>query len=288
MFRRPLYLLIAVFAAVSLACGITVNIPVDQVTAGPTMTDSIKIAEPDAQQADVTLSFGAGKLSLAPGADGALITGEATYNVQDFKPKVEINGSEIRLETGNLQLNGVPHFDQNLKNDWNLKFSAMPMKLSISAGAYEGDYEFGGLALQSLEIMDGAANVQAKFSEPNRTVMDVLRYITGASNVKLSGLANANFRSMTFRSGAGDYTLDFSGKLQNDAVVTVESGISRVILIVPDGVSAKVVFKGGLANVKMSGSWEKSGDGYELKGSGYKLIITVEMGAGDLELRTSQ
>ncbi|MBN1668909.1 MAG: hypothetical protein JW862_17590, partial [Anaerolineales bacterium] len=104
----------------------------------------------------------------------------------------------------------------------------------------------------------------------------------------LSGLGNANFRSMTFRSGAGDYTLDFSGKLQNDAVVAVESGISRVVIIVPEGVSAKLIFTGGLANVSISGSWEKSGDEYELTGSGPRLLITVDMGAGNLELRTRQ
>lgn len=288
MSRRPVYFLIAVLTALSLACGITVNFPVDQVTAGPTQTTNIKIDEPDAQVAKVRLNFGAGELRIAPGADGALISGVASYNVDDFKPNIEIDDDEIRLETGNLEVSGVPKFDQELKNEWDLKFSAMPMQLSINAGAYEGNFEFGGLALQSLEVTDGAANVKLKFSQPNLTVMDVLRYITGASNVTLSGLGNANFRSMTFRSGAGDYTLDFSGKLQNDAVVAVESGISRVVIIVPEGVSAKLIFKGGLANVRASGSWEKSGDEYRLSGSGPSLLITVDMGAGNLELRTSQ
>ena len=44
---------------------------------------------------------------------------------------------------------------------------------------------------------------------------------------------------------AGDYTLDFSGELQRDAVVNIESGISRVVVIVPREMNAKVYFKGG-------------------------------------------
>ena len=44
--------------------------------------------------------------------------------------------------------------------------------------------------------------------------MSILRYETGASTVKLNGLANANFGTLIFSGGAGDYTLDFSGDLQ--------------------------------------------------------------------------
>lgn len=287
MFRRSIILLLAVIVLLSLACGVTVNIPVDQVVAGPTQTIKINVPEPDVEAAVVLLNFGAGELKVSPGAEGDLITGVANFNVDEFKPAIEINQDEIKLETGNLEVNGIPKLNQKLVNEWDLKFSAMPMKLSISAGAYEGTYEFGGLALRSLDITDGAANVQLSFSQPNLEEMDILRYITGASNVRLSGLANANFRSMIFRSGAGDYTLDFSGKLLKDAVVSIESGISRVVVIVPDGISAKVVFKGGWANVSISGNWEKSGGEYMLSGSGPKLLITVEMGAGNLELRSS-
>jgi hypothetical protein len=59
------------------------------------------------------------------------------------------------------------------------------------------------------------------------------------------------------------------------------------VIIVPEGVSAKLIFKGGLANVSVSGAWEKSGDEYKLTGSGPQLLITVDLGAGNLELRTS-
>ena len=73
--------------------------------------------------------------------------------------------------------------------------------------------------------------------------MTVFRYETGASSVKLTGLANANFGTLIFNSGAGDYTLDFSGTLKRDATITVSSGISNLILVIPDGVTANVTVR---------------------------------------------
>jgi hypothetical protein len=136
-------------------------------------------------------------------------------------------------------------------------------------------------------VTDGAADVRLNFSQPNPAEMTTFRYTTGASNVTLKGLANANFAALIFRSGAGNYTLDFSGALRRDATVTLESGVSKVRIVVPDGMSARVYFKGGLSNVTVSGGWKRSGDLYLLEGSGPTLTINVDMGAGSLEFDTT-
>jgi hypothetical protein len=57
------------------------------------------------------------------------------------------------------------------------------------------------------------------------------------------------------------------------------------VIIVPEGTAATVQFEGGLANVDRSGGWRLSGDVYSLAGDGPELRITVELGAGNLELR---
>jgi hypothetical protein len=287
MLNKKIILAITALAMVSVACGVTINLPVDQITTGPTQTEEINIPAPEADTVDLSLTFGAGELNLQPGAETALVSGTATYNVVDFKPKIKIDKQQVRLETGNLDIHGIPNFNSNdIKNKWDLKLGGQPMQLKINAGAYQGDIELGGLALKSLEVNDGAAESRLKFSEANKTEMETLRYITGASSVKLIGLANANFTSMIFRSGAGDYTLDFSGDLQRDAVVTVESGFSQLTIIVPEGTSAKVILKGGLTNVDLSGGWQKSGGAYVLGSSGRLITISMDMGAGNLSLRT--
>jgi hypothetical protein len=285
MLRKPVFVAFLVVALVSLGCGISFNLPERDLKTGATQTEAISIPEPEGDAAKVTLSFAAGRLILAPGAQATLVEGMATYNVNDLKPKIETTGDQVEIRTGDLQISGIPRFGKDVENTWDLKLGTMPMDLRISAGAYEGDFELGGLSLRSLDVTDGAAQVDLNFSKPNAIEMETLRYETGASNVKLTGLANANFRKMTFRSGAGDYTLDFTGELQQDTALEVFSGVSKITIVVPDGMAAVVRFKGGLSNVNTSGGWEKSGDQYQMQGSGPALTIDVDMGAGSLELR---
>ena len=282
--RKPLLAVFIVMTLVTLACGVTIPV---QVKTGPTVTDTINVPllQGNTQSYAVTLSFGAGNFTLKPGAEGAVVSGTATYNVEDFKPKVTINKNVIHVEQGNLKLGGIPNFKNKVRNDWILQLADSPMRLSINGGAYTGRYELGGLSLENLSISDGAADVDLAFSSPNRVDMDTFSYTTGASSVKLTGLANARFAEMKFRSGAGDYLLDFSGSLRFNTNVTIESGLSSVTVVVPVGVSARVTFEGGLANVQVEGEWVKNGDQYTLRGSGPILTIDVKMGAGNLKLR---
>jgi hypothetical protein len=284
---KPIFAAVAALALATMACGININLPITDVKTGPTVTDEINVVGPEDpdQTADVTLNFGAGVLRLSPGAEEGLISGTATYNVEDLKPVVKVSGNDIRIETGNLDIRGIPSFGAEFENEWELKLGEAPMNLRIGAGGYQGRFELGGLALQSLRIDDGAADVDLNFSTPNPVEMDEFRYQTGASNVELDGLANANFDELVFKSGAGSYTLDFSGELKRDATVNIDTGFSQVRVIVPEGVPARVFVDSGLSNVDLSGQWGRSGNDYSQAGEGPSLTINVNTGAGELELR---
>jgi len=272
-------LAILVLALASMACGFSVDLPERQ-KAGPDIEESITVAAPDSQETRLTLSFGAGTLTLSPGAQN-LVDGTAVYNVKDLKPEVRKNGGSIEVRQGDFK--GLPPFDE-ITNEWDLKLSDAPMDLTVQAGAYEGHLELGGLALKSLTVRDGASNVDLSFQEPNQTEMSLLRYETGASNVTLKGLANANFSTLTFSGGAGNYTLDFSGELQRDAVVTVESGLGNLSLVIPEDVHAVVTVESTAVNINHSSGWEQNGQKYTQSGSGASLTILVKMAAGNLTI----
>ena len=142
--------------------------------------------------------------------------------------------------------------------------------------------ELGGLALKSLTVRDGASDVDLSFKEPNLTEMSILRYETGASKVTLTGLANANFSTLAFSGGAGNYTLDFSGELQREAVVTIEAGFGDLSLVIPEEVDAVVTVEGAAININHSSGWSQNGQTYTQAGSGPKLTIVVKMAAGNL------
>ena len=268
-------------------CGIGIELPfkTEQKT-GPTVTDLVQIPVPDLPTPfDLNLAFGAGKMVLLPNSGPDLVSGTSTYNVADFKPEFTIDEYSVSLRQGNLKLNAVPTINETIKNEWSLAIKNIPIDLEIKAGGYSGDFEFGGLAIRDLHIADGAANVKLKFSTPNTEAMNAFRYETGASNISMDKLANANFQTMIFQSGAGNYNLDFSGLLQRDAAIFIETGLSRLVISVPDGVPAEVNFEGPLSKVITQGDWQQSGDDYFLAGEGPRLIFTIETKAGTVTLQ---
>jgi N-terminal domain of toast_rack, DUF2154 len=270
---------LAILTLASLACGFSVNLP-SAPTPGPEVTDEITVAVPDSDETRLKISFGAGELTLSPGAENALVSGTATYNVLNFEPEVIEDGGNIEIKQGEFKSLNVSNF----RNEWDLKLAETPMELEINAGAYKGTYEFGGLSLTDLTIKDGASEVNVSFSEPNRTEMSVFRYETGASHVELTGLANANFSTLFFNGGAGNYTLDFSGELGRETTARVETGFGDLSLVIPANVNARVTVDGTAVNVNHSSGWAESNRTYTQNGSGPTLTIVVKMGAGNVTI----
>jgi hypothetical protein len=287
---RTMAVVLALSAVLLASMACTVSIPVVNIITGPVTETAIQVprlSDPS-QEAYVTLSFGANQLHLSPGAAQGLVSGTVRTNLKDLEPTVKIDGSDIRIEQGHLSVEGIPRNSGEGINDWDLKLGSDPMQLRLTGGAYEGEMDLGGLALTDLFVSDGAANVQVDFSAPNKVEMGSLRYETGASTVELMNLANANFASMIFRSGAGTYTLDFGGTLKRDAQVDVESGLSTLTIVVPEGTAAEVKVSDGLTSVAARGTWVVAQDGmrYRVEGQGPRIMIDISMGVGTVILET--
>jgi hypothetical protein len=277
-----------ILALVSMACGFNIKAPITQVKIGTLQGVEIQIPLPEESSTGVELNleFLAGEIKLAPGADEYLASGTAAFNVPDLEPKIEGSGSSFTLRSGDMEIEGIPSFEGDWKNEWDLQLASIPLSLNIQAGAYDGNFELGGLSLQKLAISEGGSNLTAAFSEPNQVEMSSFTFSTGGSNVTLKGLANANFEQMSFSSGAGDYTLSFDGDLQRDARVTIDTGAATVNIVLPEGVKAQVTFDGGLSSVNTEGGWSQNGNLYSLSGSGPTITIAVNMGIGTLNLKT--
>ncbi len=270
---------VLILALSTLACGFSFSIP-QAPTPGPDVTDNITVSAPQSGATRLTVAFGAGDLNLSAGAKD-FVDGTATYNVPDLKPQIITQGSDIQIKQGELKNFAYPN---QMHNKWDLQLGSSPMDLTINAGAYNGTYELGGLSLTSLTVKDGASNVKMSFTQPNTSDMSLFRYETGASTVKLNGLANANFNTMIFNSGAGDYTLDFSGTLKRDATITISSGLSNLILVIPQNIHAIVTTESGLSNVNAGPGWGQNGNVYTQSGSGSTLTFIIKTGAGNLTL----
>ncbi len=268
----------------SLAC--TITIPwIPRVGAGQLQTFTFSEPAPaGASPATVRISMGAGTLQIQGGAN-ALVDGKVEYNVNGWKPEITKTGSTIQIEQKTEDVTNIP--TQNVHNDWNVQLgNGTPIALDINAGAYQGTLDLSGVPLSDLRIQDGASDATVEFKQPNPVQMDSLTYKTGFSSVKLLGLGYANFRQMTFSGGAGSYTLDFGGTLQQDANVKVSGGGANVDILVPQGMATEVNITSSLTNVNTSGQWVTNNNQYALQGSGPVLHMTIDVGVGNINLKS--
>ncbi len=281
-FFLTILLAIALLALPSLACSITFNLP-DTVDTTTTRTMDIAADVPvSGQPTELSIEMGSGELEISGGGAG-LVDGSVRYNVEKWQPTVKTDGSRVEIIQGSEGSIDIP--DRNVINEWNLHLGNTPIDLQIKAGAYQGTLDLSGVPITNLRVSDGASRATVKFDSLNPARMEQLTYKTGASQVDLEGLGNANATKILFEGGAGSYTLDFSGNLQQDISVRLSAGISNVRINVPENARVRVEIGGGLSNVSVGGTWTTNGDVYERNGSGPLIDIKIDMGLGNLELR---
>jgi len=223
---------------------------------GPNQTETIAVPAPDSDTANLTLRFGAAdQFRLQPGATG-LVQGTVQYNVEQLKPTVTTSGSQVTIEQ---KLDNLT-FSNQMHNAWDLKISdAIPLALTVEAGAYKGTYDLGGLRLRGLKVQQGAADSTYDFSKPNPDAMDRLSFSSGAASLTVRNLANANAADMRFDTAAGDYTLDFGGTLARTSNVDIHAAATSLTIHVPSGTPMLVQIKGALNDTSQIG-FDKIGD----------------------------
>jgi len=137
-----------VLALVTTSCGANIKSPLMNIKTRPTQTVDIQVPKPEAATSvELNLEFVASELKLSPGASEYLASGTATFNANDFEPKIEVLESSNKLRVGDLKVEGISTCPDKIKNVWDLQLAYTPMSLNIKAGAYEGSFELGGLYL---------------------------------------------------------------------------------------------------------------------------------------------
>jgi len=192
----------------------------------------------------VTIKFGAGKLDLISGQED-VFEGNFQYDNSILKPNIRY---EILRESGVLILSQSIKKDLNLsfphKNIWNLQLpSGIPLQLYINTATYSGDIDLTNLQIENLYLNSGVSKTNIAFNQPNLIDLKNINIKTGASIMKMLGLANANFDEMNFIGGAGSYTFDFSGNLIKRSKINIDAGAAKIVLKIPLNIGTKIIFR---------------------------------------------
>ncbi|MBG0788622.1 MAG: hypothetical protein H0S79_26335, partial [Anaerolineaceae bacterium] len=230
-----------------------------------------------------SFSMTGGTFNITPGST-KLVTGAINYNVEDWEPQFTRSNNYFEIKQVNpYRISGIP--TNEVVNEWNFALSSLlPLNLSIEGGASENDFNLTGLQLTNLKVFQGASKTTVHFDVPNPVIMDEFAFTTGASSAELTGLGNANFNSMSFSAGAGDYTLDFTGALSHDATVDIKATISNITIIIPAGMKAVIINDGTVSNFNTEGTWLLSDDTYTTMEEGPTLTINLDMAVGNVTL----
>ena len=279
--KKPLIAVVIVLILSTAACSVS-NIEMKTIE-----TRAVGVSEELPSGLGVTellFNMTGGEFNISPGSD-VLVSGAITYNVAQWEPQFTRSNNLFEIkQVSPYRFSGIPTDD--VVNTWDLAIANnLPIALTIEGGASKNSFNFTGLQLTQLKIIQGASDTNLRFDSPNPQVMQDFTFTTGASSADLYGLGYANFNTMTFTSGAGDYTLDFTGALNHDVTVEVKSTVSNITIIVPNGMKAMVINQGTISNINTQGTWLLTDNTYATLEEGYTLTINLDMAVGNVNLQ---
>lgn len=251
-----------------------------------TDTKQVDIIEPlpnNLEETEIQFQMTGGQFTITPG-DSDLVSGTIRYNVDRWEPEFTRSSNLYKISQVNpFRISGIPSGD--VVNTWDLALTTqIPLDLSIEGGASDNTFDFTGIQLTNLRIVQGASDSTIRFDAPNPARMESFVFNTGASSAKLSGLGYANFSEMSFSCGAGDYTLEFNGDLADDRLVEIKAGVSNITLVIPSGVKAVINNQGTVTNINTRGTWLVTDDSYSTMSEGPTLTINLDMAVGNVNL----
>ena len=278
--KKPILLAVLFLALASFACSI------QNIQMNTTETRQVDIMEPlpeNSEETKIEFQMTGGKFTITP-AESGLVTGTIIYNIEGWEPEFTRSSNLYEITQVNpFRISGIPTDD--VVNNWDLSLSTqIPLDVSIEGGASENDFDFTGMQLTNLRIVQGASDSTIRFDAPNPIEMEEFVFTTGASSAELYGLAHANFSEMAVSCGAGDYTFEFGGALTSDSRMDVKAGVSNISIIIPSDLNAVINNQGTVSNINTRGTWLVTDNTYTTQMEGPTLIINLDMAVGNVNL----
>jgi len=234
----------------------------------------------------VRIRYGAGRLDVRSAETGALYRMELRYDEDTFEPVAKYEGD--RLELGVKSVRNHINWPKN-RDSGEMKLTLarnVPMDLDMEFGAVRADVDLGGLQMTRLELSTGASESRIDISEPNQLRMSSAGFEVGAADFHVRNLGNLNAEVITVDAGVGNVVLDFRGRWQGDANVSVDMGLGALELRFPEGLGVKVIKNTFLTSLDSEGLIKRGDSFYSLdwEEAEHQVTVTVDAAFGSIDV----
>lgn len=210
------------------------------------------------------VDYAAGHLDLMSATGQLLYRSSVRYDADRAEPVANFDRATRALTLG-VHLRGMRLANMDDEHDagsMKLELSdRVPMDLSLELGAVEANLQFGTLRLTDLSLRSGAADITARFDQPNRERLNTMTLQVGAAEVKLLDVANSGVSRINAEVGAGSLSIDLGGTLSRDVDITATLAIGGLSLNVSSDDGVYVDENSVLGGFKKDG-FAKRADGW--------------------------
>ena len=174
----------------------------------------------------VKIRFGAGDLLIEGGAE-ELLEANFIYNIAEWKPQIEYSARHLVIQQPTYKKLA---FSDEVRYEWLLRFNDnVSSDLSIDFGAGEAEIDLRHLAVTDLSMKVGAGEVQ------------------------VDARGNQTLESLNLDLGAGDASLDLRGNWSEDVDVSIQGGLGRTTIVLPQDIGVRVDVTKGIGSIHADG-----------------------------------
>jgi hypothetical protein len=236
------------------------------------------------------VNLSGGSLRLTPAEQTQLYDYSMRYDAARYRVERRFDSAShtlaLRLEGGRRTIQALAKDDEERARLSLAVARETPLDVALHLGAVEADLDFGGLAVDQLNVESAASEASLRFATPNPRRMRALRFDVGAAAIEATGVGNANVDHVDVDCGAGALTLDFSGAWPSDIDARLRVRLGAVTLRVPRDVGIRARVDLTLGNFDGQEFRERDGAHYSenWESARRRLTIDASMLLGTLDI----
>lgn len=241
-----------------------------------------------------SVKFLSGTLRVFPADNRTLYKARMRYDAEQFQPINRFNTGSSSLAVG-LDANdykGDLDLDEHSPQFLDLELPlAIPTDLRLEFGVVRADIELGGIAISKVFVRTGASETSMRFSTPNNTDCSRIDVKAVGARIDLEGLGNSRCQRVEVIGGAGDITLDFTGRWLEGAHMQVAAkiGLGQLTLVIPRDLGVRVDLNRFLVSFDKAGFIQRGSDRSRWYSPNFgdasaQVEISIDAAIGDVDV----